>query len=372
MQSTVANRTTEKTNLASWFLANRGLLSLLLLLIAFPFLLSLVEGQSFGDVLANESGNAKFMQGLLIEVFILAIYALSYDLILGVTGLLSFGHAMFFASGAYFTGIAFKNFGWGVGQTLLGLVVVGVVQALLFGVVLPRVKGITFALVTLGLASVFQIVVQSTEMTEWTGADVGLQGVIAPEWLNSNTARFHLYLLTLLTTFVVFLIYRRFVDSPTGRVCVAIRENEDRALMLGYNTFLFKLVALIVASLTAVLAGFFHTIHQPIVSPNVAGLGWTVAALLIILIGGVGTLSGALIGAAVFRLLEFFLDRWFGDAANFLLGAVYVAIVLFLPYGIVGTWRLRSMDIAKGWERLMALFRLSSKNNNADAKNAKN
>ena len=158
MQSTVANRTTEKTNLASWFLDNRGLLGLLLLLIAFPFLLSLVEGQSFGDVLANESGNAKFMQGLLIEVFILAIYALSYDLILGVTGLLSFGHAMFFASGAYFTGIAFKNFGWGVGQTLLGLIVVGVVQALLFGVVLPRVKGITFALVTLGLASVFQIV----------------------------------------------------------------------------------------------------------------------------------------------------------------------------------------------------------------------
>lgn len=361
MQSTVANRTPEKTTLIGWFSANRGLLGLLLLLLAFPFLLALTEGQSLGDVLANEAGNAKFMQGLLIEVFILAIYALSYDLILGVTGLLSFGHAMFFATGAYFTGIAFKNLGWGVGPTLLGLAVVAVIQALLFGVVLPRVKGITFALVTLGLASVFHIVVQSTEMVAWTGADVGLQGVIAPDWLNSNTARLQLYLLTLLTTFVVYLIYRRFVDSPTGRVCVAIRENEDRALMLGYNTFLFKLVALLVASLTAVLAGFFHTIHQPIVSPNVAGLGWTVAALLIILIGGVGTLSGALVGAAVFRLMEFFLDRWFGDAANFLLGAVYVAIVLFLPYGVVGTWRLRSPQITKGRERLKKLFGLTKK-----------
>ena len=359
MQSTVANRTTEKTSLAGWFAANRGLLGLLLLLFLFPFLLALVEGQSIGSVLANEAGNAKFMQGLLIEVFILAIYALSYDLILGVTGLLSFGHAMFFASGAYFTGIAFKNLGWGAGQTLLGLIVVAVVQALLFGVVLPRVKGITFALVTLGLASVFHIVVQSTEMVEWTGADVGLQGVIAPEWLNTNTARFQLYLLTLVTTFLVYLIYRRFVDSPTGRVCIAIRENEDRALMLGYNTFLFKLVALVVASLTAVLAGFFHTIHQPIVSPNVASLGWTVSALLIILIGGVGTLSGALVGAAVFRLLEFFLDRWFGDAANFLLGAIYVSIVLFLPYGIVGTWRLRSLEIAKGRERLKKILGLT-------------
>ncbi|WP_420645172.1 branched-chain amino acid ABC transporter permease [Candidatus Leptofilum sp.] len=359
MQSTLANRTPEKASLARWLSANRGLVGLLIFLLLFPFLLALIEGQSFGDVLANEAGRAKFMQGLLIEVFILAIYALSYDLILGVTGLLSFGHAMFFATGAYFTGIAFKSFGWGAGQTLLGLVGVAVVQALLFGIVLPRVKGITFALVTLGLASVFHIVVQASELTEWTGADVGLQGVIAPDWLNSNTARFQLYLLVLVSTFVVYLIYRRFVDSPTGRVCIAIRENEDRALMLGYNTFLFKLVALIVASLTAVLAGFFHTIHQPIVSPNVAGLGWTVAALLIILIGGVGTLSGALVGAAVFRLLEYYLDLWFGDAANFLLGAVYVIIVLFLPYGIVGTWRLRSTQIAKGRERLKKLFGLT-------------
>ena len=364
MQTTVANRTTEKAGLSHWFSDNRGLVGLLLLLIAFPFLLALAEGQSFGEVLANEAGNAKFMQGLLIEVFILAIYALSYDLILGVTGLLSFGHAMFFATGAYFTGIALKSLNWGVGPTLLGLIVVAVVQALLFGVVLPRVKGITFALVTLGLASVFHIVVQASEVAEWTGADVGLQGVIAPDWLNSNTARLQLYLLTLLATFVIYLIYRRFVDSPTGRVCIAIRENEDRALMLGYNTFLFKLVALVLASLTAVLAGFFHTIHQPIVSPNVAGLGWTVAALLIILIGGVGTLSGALVGAAVFRLLEFFLDRWFGDAANFILGAVYVAIVLFLPYGIVGTWRARSLEIAKGRERLKKMFGLGMKPSN--------
>lgn len=358
MQSTIANRATEKRNFAGWLAENRGLIGLLLLLIVFPFLLAMADGQSPADVLANNSGNSKFMQGLLIEVFILAIYALSYDLILGVTGLLSFGHAMFFASGAYFTGIAFKNFGWGAGQTLVGLIVVAVVQALLFGVVLPRVKGITFALVTLGLASVFHIVVRSTEMMAWTGADVGLQGVIAPEWLNTNTARFQLYLLTLAATFAVYLIYRRFVDSPTGRVCIAIRENEGRALMLGYNTFLFKLVALVVASLTAVLAGFFHTVHQPIVSPNVASLGWTVGALLIILIGGVGTLSGAIVGAAVFRLLEFFLDSWFGDAANFLLGVVYVSIVLFLPFGIVGTWRARSLEIAKGRERLKKLFRL--------------
>jgi len=187
-------------------------------------------------------------------------------------------------------------------------------------------------------------------------ADVGLQGVIAPDFLNTSTARLTLYLLGLFSVVVIYLLYRRFVDSPTGRVWVAIRENEDRALMLGYNTFYFKLLALIVASITATYAGFLHTIHQPIVSPDIAGLGWTVIALLIILIGGVGTLSGAIIGATVFRLLEYALDRYFGDAASFLLGMTYIGIVLFLPYGIVGTWRLRNPQIKQGRERLLKLF----------------
>lgn len=356
MQTTASTTQSEQNTIVGRLKANGTPIVLLFLMILLPFLVALLDGQSFGDMLANESGSAKFVQGLMIEVFILSIYALSYDLVLGVTGLLSFGHAMFFATGAYFTGIAFKTLEWGVGMTLLGLVGVGIVQALLFAVVLPRVKGITFALVTLGLASVFHIVVQASELADLTGADVGLQGVIAPEFLNTNTERFQFYIIALVATFVVYLIYRRFVDSPTGRVCIAIRENEDRALMLGYNTFYFKLAALLLASFTAAFAGFLHAIHQPIVSPNVAGLGWTVAALLIILIGGVGTLSGAVVGAAVFRLLEFFLDRWFDEAASFLLGLIYILIVLFLPYGIVGTWQVRDFQIRRGRKRLVKLL----------------
>ena len=80
------------------------------------------------------------------------------------------------------------------------------------------------------------------------------------------------------------------------------------------------------------------------------------AALLIILIGGVGTLTGAIVGAVVFRLLEYFLDRWFGNSANFLLGLFYILIVLFLPYGIVGTWQLRSAQLKDGRDRLLRLF----------------
>jgi branched-chain amino acid transport system permease protein len=286
----------------------------------------------------------------------LALYALSYDLIFGFTGLLSFGHAMFFAVGAYLTGILLKNFGFSLGATFGMIFVAGILQALLFGMVLPRVKGITFALVTLGLASVFHVLVLSTELGKYTGSDVGLQGVVVPDFISPAAERLRLYFVTLTILVLIFMLYKRFVNSPTGRVCTAIRENEGRALMLGYNTFYFKLAALILSSLTAALAGMLHTIYQPIVSPNVASLSYTVNALLIILIGGVGTLNGALVGALVFRLLDYGLRRYIGESASFINGAIYVLIVLFLPYGIVGTWKLKSTDMRQGWERLLGTF----------------
>lgn len=352
MESTITQAHRQTTPRTSWLRSNAGVIALYLLLLLFPFLVAAVNGQSPAAVLNSETGSAKFIQGLLIEIFILAIYAISYDLILGITGLLSFGHAMFFAVGAYGSGIMLKSLGWGFWPTVLGVVVLGILQALLFGIVLPRVRGVTFALVTLGIASMFFIVIQSNELSAFTGADVGLQGVVSPDFLNTSTQRFRFYAVTLTFAFLVYILFRRFVDSPTGRVCIANRENENRALMLGYNTFYFKLAALLLSSITAALAGLFHTLHQPIVSPNVASLGWTVAALLMILIGGVGTLSGAFIGAAVYRLLQFYLDRWFGHSASFLLGAFYVLLVLFIPYGIIGTWRLRSYRLREWWDDL--------------------
>lgn len=321
-----------------------------------PFVIAAIDGQSPAAVLNSESGNSKFLQGLAIEVFILAIYAISYDIILGITGLLSFGHAMFFAVGAYTTGIMLKSFDWGLPATLIALIIAALLQAVLFAVVLPRVSGIAYALVTLGFASVFFIVIQSSEVGDYTGADVGLQGIPVPDWLDTNFQRYRFYLVAMFSMAIIYLIYHRIVASPTGSVMIANRENENRALALGYNTFWFKFFALLVSSLTAAYAGMLFALHQPIVTPQVAGLGWTVAALLMILIGGVGTLTGAFIGAAVFRLMQYYLDRWFGGSANLLLGAAYILIVLFLPFGIVGTWRARSNDIRRGRDYLARLF----------------
>ncbi len=336
-----------------FFRQHQASLIVLLVLVLFPFVVGAFEGASPAAVWLNQSGTSKFLQGLAIEVFILALYALSFDLIFGFTGLLSFGHSMFFAVGAYTTGIALKSFGLNLWQTLALVLLAALIQALLFGIVLPRVKGITFALVTLGMASVFHIIILSTEFGAYTGADVGLQGVVVPDFISPATQRLRLYFITLAVLILFYLLYKRFVNSPTGRVCTAIRENEGRAKMLGYNTFTFKLAALLLSSITAAFAGTLHTIYQPIVSPNTAGLGFTVTALLIVLIGGVGTLSGALIGALVYRLLDFGLRRYLGESATFISGAVYVAFVLFVPYGIIGTWRLKSFQWRQGWQRLL-------------------
>jgi branched-chain amino acid transport system permease protein len=336
----------------------RGVMIVAGLLVAFPFAVSvLVDGQGLSAVWDNTQGNARFLQGLAVEVFILGLFAISYDLLLGVTGIISFGHAMFFAVGAYGFGIALKSIGlhW---VLALGLVVVlALVQAFLFAILLPRVRGLTFALVTLGIGAVFWIVIRSSDLAQWAGAEIGLQGVDAPVWfLDTTNERFVFYLLTLAIFLGVYVLYTKIADSPMGRVLVAIRENEDRALMLGYNTFWFKTLALVVSSLTAVLAGALHTMHQPIVTPNVAALTFTVTVLLMVLIGGAGTISGALVGAAVYRLLNFYLDKWFGGASGLLIGLVFVVLVLYLPYGIVGTWRAKSFRLREGRERLRALF----------------
>jgi len=353
-----AGTTTRRLGFPEWLHKRRAILLAVLVLVAFPFLVSIiVDGQGPGAVLANETRNSRFLQGLAIEVFILALYAISYDLILGVTGLLSFGHAMFFAVGAYTFGIMLKTHQMPWLLALVVVLIAAVLQAFLFAVVLPRVRGITFALVTLGISSVFWIVIRSSDLQQWAGAEIGLQGVEPPVWfLDTTNERFAFYLVTLALVALVYVGYLRIVDSPAGKVFHAIRENENRTLMLGYNTFWFKVLVLVVSSMTAALAGVLHTMHQPIVTPNIAGLGFTVTALLMILIGGVGTITGALVGAAVFRLLQFYLDRWFGAASGLLIGLAYVALVLYLPYGIVGTWRVRSVRLREGRQRLLRLF----------------
>lgn len=335
------------------FSKNKGMLTLLAVLLLLPFLSALITGQSFSSLLENEKGISGFIQGLMIEIFILAIYAMSYDLLLGITGLLSLGHALFFGAGAYLTGILLKSFGWPLLAIVLLVVLVGAAMSLMMSIVLPRVKGITFALVTLGVAQVFHVIIQSRELVDYAGAENGLRGVTPPVWIDPADYRLRFYYMALICLFLLYFFFQRFVNSPTGRVCIAIRENEDRAMMLGYNTFYFKLVVMIVAGVTASLAGVGHALYQPVIQPRISDMVFTIDALLMVLMGGMGTLSGAIVGAGGLRLLSYFFERFFGDVSQEIIGIIYILIVLYLPQGIVGTWKLKSSGIKQGREKLL-------------------
>ncbi len=138
---------------------------------------------------------------------------------------------------------------------------------------------------------------------------------------------------------------------------VAIRENEPRAQMIGYNTFVYKLVAVTLSGVMAALAGLMNALWNLNATPDVLSVETTINALLMTIIGGVGTLVGPMLGAAVLQLLGYWLNDAFGPRWPLIIGVVYILLVLFLPYGMVGTWQLRRNDIRAGWRRLIGLVK---------------
>ena len=318
-----------------------------LALALFPFLLQLLSGQSLNE------GDPKFWQGVLIQIFILAVFALSYDLLLGYTGILSFGHAMFFGTGAYVTGILLTHAGWPLWQVIIAALGVSVLQSLLIGVLSLRVRGVYFAMVTLAFAQMFFILSEATDFAQWTGAEDGLNGIPVPDWISPTNERVRFYYVALGFALFMYFVARRVVQSPTGRVMQAIRENEGRAQMIGYNTFVYKLIALTLSGLIASSAGLMHALWNTNANPAMLSAATTINVLLMTIIGGVGTLIGPMLGAALLSLLGDWLNDVFGERWLLIFGAVYILIVLFFPYGLVGTWRVKSMGLRRAWgERL--------------------
>ena len=316
---------------------------LLLLLVLFPFLLALLTGEPV------DSGTPKFWQGLLAQVFILGVYAMSYDLLMGYTGILSFGHAMFFGTGAYVTGILLTHAGWSLWQVTLAVLGVAIIQGLVIGVLSLRVRGVYLAMVTLAFAQMFFILAEATDFRDLTGAEDGLNGIPIPAWMSPTDERLRFYFIALAFCVVMYLIARRVVESPTGRVMVAIRENEARAQMIGYNTFVYKLIAVTLSGTLAALAGLMNALWNVNANPAMLSVTTTINALLMVIIGGVGTLVGPLLGAGVLQLLGYWLNSTFGPRWPLIFGIVYILIVLFFPYGLVGTWHLRGAAWRRIW-----------------------
>ncbi len=278
---------------------------------------------------------------LLTQIIILAVFAMSYDILLGYTGIVSFGHALFFGSGAYLVGLIIKHSEPTLGYLLLavlGTLLFALVISVLIGYLSLRVKDVYYAMITLAFAEFFLIIAQKWRSV--TNGDDGFSFRV-PTMLQHRVVYYYLILAFVVVT-LVFL--RRFIHSPTGRVLIAIRENEKRAEFLGYDVLKFKLISTMVAGVVASLAGVAWALQQQFISPGVMAVDKTIDALLMTIIGGTGTLYGAFIGSGLISLAREYLPELAEIHPVFghwyiLFGLLYILIVLFFPGGILGTFR---------------------------------
>jgi branched-chain amino acid transport system permease protein len=278
---------------------------------------------------------------LLTQIFIFSILAMSYDILLGYTGIVSFGHAMFFGIGAYTTAVMLDSIEPTIGVFVLsiatGMLITGIISFIV-GLLTLRLKSHFFAMLTLALSGLFLVLAE-----KWRSLTSGNDGFTfrAPEFFKD---RMMFYLVVLICLIVVYILLRRFVQSPLGHVLVAVRENEQRTKSLGYKTLHYKVIASVVAGVVASLAGSLYAVSLRFVNTSVLTMDITLDALLMTIIGGVGTLIGPIIGAGVIELSQHYLsglareypifERWI-----IFFGILYILVVIFFPSGIVGTIR---------------------------------
>jgi len=278
-------------------------------------------------------------QALAVSILIFGLYAVGFNLLFGYTGLLSFGHAAFFGGGAYGAGIAIAHFG----QAWLGAIAAGIltagVLAVLIGLMSIRSRGIYFAMVTLALSQlVYYLFFQATD---WTGGENGLRGITIEtvgfgpyrlDFLNPTVK----YYVVLAFVALALWLFSRILASPFGGVLEAIRENENRARACGYDVARTKLLAFILSGLFCGLAGALYALHISIVPMDLLHYQTSGLVVMMALLGGMGTLFGPFVGAAMFLLIEdvvsLYTPYW-----QFVAGVVFIVFVLFFPRGIWGS-----------------------------------
>ena len=335
---------------------NRSYILILIVLILLPHIIGWYTNSSPFPIQRGRTNPTFIASGIsadwmltFIQVFVLAIFVMSYNLMFGFTGVISFGHAMFFGIGAYTMGLLWEHTPIGSSEGLitgliLTLVVCGV-AGFLIGLVSLRLRGVYFAIFTMAVAEAVFIFIKSWPVTRGDdGFSIGEGGI--PSWLDPTRSRLNLYYVSLFLFVFSFLLIRRLVNSPTGSVFKAIRENEERAKAIGYNTLTYKLVAITVSSMLAGVAGMLYAIETKKLGPEQFGVGYTVNALLMTIIGGVGTFSGPVIGSGglhlantVFRDDETAIGGFvIGENWELITGIIFVVVVLVFPYGVVGTW----------------------------------
>jgi len=278
----------------------------------------------------------RYQLNMLTEIIIFALYAVSYNILLGYAGLLSFGHAMFFGLGAFTTAISIIHIGH---LSLWSCLVIAVGATTLVGFaigsLLLRLKGAYFALLTLAFNSLFYAV--ATKWHSVTGGDDGLS-IKRPivnlgfTLLKINTVTTFYYLTFIIIGLVIVFCWY-FTYTAMGQTVVLMRENEDRMKFLGYDTSFSRLILFTFTGAIAGLAGAFYTLHFQFVSVSAISLDMATTVLLITFVGGTGTFWGPILGAFVYIILQNYLSditaRW-----PVFMGLIFILMVLFIPGGL--------------------------------------
>ena len=270
------------------------------------------------------------------EIWIFAIFGLGLNLLLGYTGLLSFGQSTFFGSAAYVAGWLLKTYGVNVFFALGVGVGVGALSALLVGYLCVQRSGLYFIMLTFALNQLFYFV--AYQWTSVTGGEDGMQGVPRPEFLGLDFKDPLVYYVFVSVLFLASLwLMKRIVESPLGRILQAIRENEVRAGAVGYHVPRFKLLAFVIGGAFSGVAGVLYAMLFGIVPLEAIGFVFSGNVVFATLIGGSGSLYGPIIGSFVFIWLSESMSvvwaRW-----PLLLGVAFVIVVLFFRGGVVEAW----------------------------------
>jgi branched-chain amino acid transport system permease protein len=278
------------------------------------------------------------------EIWIFAIFGLGANLLMGYTGLLSFGQATFFGTGGYVAGYLLKHYGINAFAALGVGIGVGALSALLVGYLCVQRSGIYFIMLTFALNQLFYFV--AYQWTSVTGGEDGMPGIGRPAMLGidfGNPLTYYIYVSALFL--FSFWIMKRIVESPLGKILQAIRENEVRAEAVGYNVPRFKLLAFVIAGAFSGLAGVLYAMLFGIMPLEMIGFVASGNVVFATLIGGSGSLYGPIIGSFVFiwlsEAMSVVWERW-----PLLLGVAFVIVVLFFRGGVVEAWA----RLAAWWE----------------------
>ncbi len=279
----------------------------------------------------------------MMKALCFAIFACAFNLLLGYTGLLSFGHAAYLGAAAYGTGWLIKSAGWTPELGVLAGTLFAAAIGLVVGLIAIRRQGIYFAMITLAMA---QMVYFVWLQAPFTGGEDGLQGVPRGKMfgivdLSNDTL---LYFIVLAVFVAVFLFVVRIVHSPFGQVLKAIRENEPRAVSLGYDVDKYKLLAFVLSTALAGLAGSLKTVVLGFATLSDAHWSLSGEVVLMTLLGGMGTFAGPVIGAFTIIGLQNFLADRVGSWVTVIIGAIFVVCVVAFRRGFVGellAWRKR-------------------------------